>query len=221
MRRGVFVVLEGPEGAGKSTLARALAARLHDDAVEPVMVREPGGTPLAEALRSALLDPAQQWSPGIELLYMTAARADLVARVIAPALAAGQAVISDRFDLSTLAYQAAGRGLPLDQVRWVNAAATGGLAPDITLVLDLPPDAGLARKRATGSAADRMEREPATFHERVASAYLAAGGRGVHHIDATASPDRVFHLAWEHLASARPEWFRPRSAGPAGASGFE
>ncbi len=211
MPRGFFAVLEGPEGAGKTTLARGLVERMRDGGVDPVMVREPGGTPLAEALRAALLDPAHQWSPGIELLYMTAARADLVARVIRPALESGRVVLSDRYDLSTLAYQAAGRGLPLEEVRWVNAAATGGLAPDLTLVLDLDPGAGLQRKRAAGAFADRMEREPATFHHRVASAYLAATGPGVHHIDAAASPERVLAAAWEHLVAARPETFHRQS----------
>jgi dTMP kinase len=211
MSRGFFVVLEGSEGAGKTTLTRALAERMRQDGIEPVLVREPGGTPLAEALRSALLDPDHLWSPGIELLYMTAARADLVARVIRPAIEAGRTVVSDRYDLSTLAYQGAGRGLPLEQVQWVNAAATGGLAPDLTLVLDVDAPTGMERKRSAGAAADRMEREPEAFHRRVAAAYLAAVGPGVHHLDAAASPDRVLAAAWQQLVAARPDTFRPRS----------
>ena len=103
--RGLFVVLEGPEAAGKSTLARALHQRMREDGVEPILVHEPGGTPVAEALRHELLDAARDWTPAMELLYMVTARADLVTRVIQPALAAGKVVISDRFDLSTIAYQ--------------------------------------------------------------------------------------------------------------------
>src|ERR1019366_7383459 len=113
-----------------------------EDGVDPILVHEPGGTPVAEALRHELLDAAREWTPAMELLYMVTARADLVTRVIRPALAAGRVVISDRFDLSTTAYQGAGRELPAEHVRWVNAAATGGLVPDLTLVLDLDPIEG-------------------------------------------------------------------------------
>ena len=125
MPTGCFIVLEGPEGAGKSPSARALVARMREDGTEPVLVREPGGTPVAEVLRHELLDAAREWSPAMELLYLVTARADLVTRVIVPALAEGKTIISDRYDLSTMAYQGAGRGLPLNQVRWANPAATG------------------------------------------------------------------------------------------------
>ena len=126
MPRGFFVVLEGPEGAGKTTLAGALVARMREDGIEPVTVREPGGTTVAEALRQELLDPTRRWTAEIELLYMTTARADLVSKVIRPALEQGKVVLSDRYDLSTLAYQGAGRGLSMEHVRWVNRSATGG-----------------------------------------------------------------------------------------------
>ena len=211
MPRGFFVVLEGPEGAGKTTLATALVARMQEDGIEPVMVREPGGTPVAEALRRELLDPGRSWSAEMELLYMTTARADLVTRVIRPALEHGKVVLSDRYDLSTLAYQGAGRGLPMEHVRWVNQSATGGLAPDLTLVLDLAPELGRARQRLAGKGADRMEREGAAFHDRVAAAYLAATGAGVHHLEAGASPEQVLDAAWSRLTAARPETFRPRT----------
>jgi dTMP kinase len=211
MPRGFFVVLEGPEGAGKTTLAAALVARMRDDGIEPVTVREPGGTLVAEALRQELLDPARQWSPEIELLYMTTARADLVSKVIRPALEHGKVVLSDRYDLSTLAYQGAGRGLPMEHVRWVNRSATGGLVPDLTLVLDLAPELGRARQRLAGKGADRMEQEGEAFHDRVAAAYLAATGAGVHHLEAGASPDEVLRAAWAQLSRARPETFRART----------
>lgn len=208
MPRGCFVVLEGPDGAGKSTLAAALVSRMLAQGVTPLAVREPGGTPVAEALRSELLDGDRAWTEGAELLYMVTARADLVAKVIRPALGQGRVVLSDRFDLSTLAYQGAGRGLPLEQVRWANHAATGGLVPDVTLVLDIDPATGRARREAA-SRLDRLEREDQGFRERVAAAYLAAHGPGVHHLQGEASPEAVCDAAWKVLVSACPEFFRP------------
>lgn len=212
MPSGCFIVLEGPEGAGKTTLAAALVARMRRDGLEVVSIREPGGTPVAEALRGELLDRDREWTPEAELLYMVTARADLVTHVIRPALAAGKVVLSDRYDLSTMAYQGAGRGLPMDQVRWVNGAATGGLVPDLTLVLDLDPAVGRARQAAAGKGADRLERESVAFHDRVAAAYLAATGPGVHHLNAGASPLTVLESAWRLLSAARPDTFQGGAA---------
>jgi dTMP kinase len=210
MPSGFFLVLEGPEAAGKSTLARSLARRMRDDGTDPVMVREPGGTPVAEALRHELLDVAREWTPAMELLYLVTARADLVTRVIRPALVAGRTVLSDRYDLSTIAYQGAGRELPLEFVRQANDAATGGLVPDLTLVLDLDPDVARARQLRAGKGLDRLEREPADFHQRVAAAYRSANGAGVRHIAAGTSPDAVLATAWRMVFEARPMQFRPR-----------
>lgn len=210
--RGWFVVLEGPEAAGKSTLLRGLAQRMRDDAVDPLIVREPGGTPVAEALRHELLDAARAWTPARELLFLVTARADLVATVIEPALATGRTVLADRFDLSTLAYQGAGRQLPLDHVRWINAAATGGLRPDLTLVLDVAADEARARQQRAGKGLDRFEREPAEFHARVATAYRDATGVGVHHLCGDASSDDVLAEAWDIIVRARPAVFRPWQA---------
>jgi len=209
MPRGFFLVLEGPEAAGKTTLARALDARMREQGVEPILVREPGGTPVAEALRRELLDADRAWAPAMELLYLVTARADLVTRVIRPALAAGSTVISDRYDLSTIAYQGAGRELPPDKVRWVNDAATGGLVPDLTLVLDLEPGAAQHRQRLAGKGLDRMEREPEDFHRRIAAAYREASGPGVHHVAADASPEQVLREAWRLISAAHPAHFRP------------
>lgn len=209
MPRGCFVVVEGPEGAGKSTLVAGLVARLREAAIEPVSVREPGGTRVAEALRHELLDADRHWTAEQELLYMVTARADLVSRVIVPALDHGRVVVSDRYDLSTHAYQGAGRGIPAERIRWLNDAATGGLRPDVTLVLDVDPALGRRRQGLAGKGADRLEREDAAFHDRVAQHYRAAAGRGVHHLDAGASPEAVLREAWSALARERPDLFGP------------
>ncbi len=199
---GFFVVLEGPEGAGKSTLAAALAERLRRAGHDPLLVREPGGTPAAEALRQELLHADRRWTPERELLYLAAARADLVGQVIRPSLEAERIVISDRYDLSTLAYQAAGRGLPLPMVSWVNAAATGGLRPDLTLILDVPVELGAARQIAAGKTRDRLDREPEEFHRRVAARYREESGPGIVHLDATQSPAELASSAWQALLAS-------------------
>ena len=198
---GFFLVLEGPEGAGKTTLAAALAARARAAGGLVVSVREPGGTPVAEAARAIVLDPAHHVPPESELLLMLAARADLVRSVIRPALDGDRLVIADRFDLSTRAYQVAGRGLPEGLVASANRLATGGLQPDLTLVLDLPPEEGRARQLAAGKTRDRMEGEDLAFHERVAASYLAARGAGIQHLNAAIPADRLEEEAWIALSA--------------------
>jgi dTMP kinase len=197
---GLFIALEGPEGAGKTTLARALARRLAAAGRAVVEVREPGGTPVAEAARAAFLDPTKAASPLAELFLLLAARADLVAKVIQPALARGDVVLCDRYDLSTEAYQIAGRGLDPAAVRAANRLATAGLKPDLTLVLDVPAEVGRARQTTEGKPPDRLEREDDRFHHRVVRAFRAAGGPGVLHLDGTRSRDAVEETAWAAVA---------------------
>ncbi len=196
---GTFVVVEGPEGAGKSTLVRALGARLLVDGQQVLTVREPGGTPVAEAARKVALRSQHELSAAAELFLILAARADLVSRVIQPALEAGQVVLADRFDLSTRAYQVAGRGLAAQDVDAALRLATGGLVPDLTLVLDIPVDVGRERQRRARKVQDRFEREDDAFHDRVLAAYRAATGPGVVHVDATASKQTVLETAWQAL----------------------
>ncbi len=208
MRRpGFFVVIEGPEGSGKSTLVPRLAARMREGGIDPVVVRDPGTTRTAEVARQALLDPDHPVAPLTELFLYLAARAELVETVIRPALARGEVVLSDRFELSTEAYQMAGRGLPAEVVIPASRAAADGVRPDLTLVLDLPPEEGRARQRAGGKRPDRLEREGPEFHRRVAEHYLAARGEGVRHLDARLAPDRLLQAAWAEVVAGAPERF--------------
>jgi dTMP kinase len=207
MTRGFFVVLEGPEGSGKSTLTAPLAERMRQAGTEPIVVREPGGTHAAELARKALLDPDHPIGAISELFFYLAARADLVESVIRPALEGGRVVLSDRFVLSTEAYQMAGRGIPSEVVLPANRAAAGGLRPDLTLILDLPPDLGRARQVAAGKRLDRLDGESAEFHRRVADYYLAVRGDGVRHLDGSLPPDRLLQAAWQEVLAATPGTF--------------
>ena len=205
---GFFVVLEGPEGSGKSTLLGPLATRIRDCQIDPVVVREPGGTRAAEIARQAVLDPEHHIGPAAELFFYLAARADLVETIIQPALAAGRVVLSDRYALSTEAYQMVGRGLDPVLVRAANQAATHGIKPDLTLILDLPPELGQARQLAAGKRQDRLDKESADFHRRVVEYYLAVRGEGVRHLDGRLPPDQLLQAAWSEVRAAAPATFR-------------
>lgn len=195
---GLFFVVEGPEGAGKTTLAERLAQRIRAGGHDVLEVREPGGTPTAEAARGLVLDPGKDWTSVAELFLILTARAELVENVVRPALIDNSMiVISDRYDLSTEAYQIAGRNLPRSDVLAANRLATGGLRPDLTLVLDLDPEAGRARQRAQGKEPDRMELEDAAYHERVAEAFRSVEGPGIVHLDGALSADELEEAAWE------------------------
>jgi dTMP kinase len=212
MSAGLFIVLEGPDGSGKSTLIRPLVERMRQAGVEPVVVREPGGTPAAEMARRAVLDPDHQLAPMSELFFYLAARSDLVQTIIRPALAKGRVVLSDRFALTTEAYQMAGRGLPPEVVLPANRAAADRLVPDLTLILDLPPDLGRARQEASGKRLDRLERESPEFHRRVMEFYLSVQGSGVRHLDGCLPPDRLLQAAWEEVVALAPQRFRPATS---------
>ncbi|MBM7866355.1 dTMP kinase [Heliomicrobium gestii] len=175
---GLFITLEGADGAGKTTQGALLAQAFRKLGFSVVETREPGGTPVSEAARRVLLDPSLTgMAPMAEVFLYAAARAQLVTEVIQPALAAGAVVICDRFIDSTLAYQGFGRGLPMERLEAINRMATEGLTPDLTLLLDIDTEEGLQRARrrpeqAEWQGADRMEREAAAFHQRVRRGFL-------------------------------------------------
>ena len=165
-----FIVFEGLDGSGKSTQARGLLRRLRRRDYAALLTHEPGGTPLGESLRR-WVKRSPDLSPLAELALFIAARTQLVKEVVRPALESGVTVVADRYAASTIAYQGHGRELDLTLVHQLNQAATGGLAPTLTVLLDLPAEAALARKGDTG--ADAFEAEPLEFHRRVREAYLS------------------------------------------------
>jgi dTMP kinase len=178
MTRGRFITLEGIEGAGKSSLQQALAAALTERGHIVCATREPGGTPLAEEIRGlALARRAAGMPPATELLLMFAARAAHVAERIEPALARGEWVLCDRFTDATRAYQGAGRGIAADTIEALADIAHPGLVPDLTLLLDLPPAAGMARVRQRRAGGDRFEDEAVAFFDRVREGYLQLARR--------------------------------------------
>jgi dTMP kinase len=174
MIRGRFITVEGGEGTGKSTQVPLLVKALEQAGIAALATREPGGSPGAEAIRRLLLEgEGERWDAAAEALLLIAARRDHVAKLIEPALACGSWVVSDRFADSTLAYQGYGRGLPLSELAMLNRFALGGFAPDLTLILDLPVEIGLARAAGRLAAADRFERLDAAFHERLRQGFRA------------------------------------------------
>jgi dTMP kinase len=200
------------EGSGKTTQVALLADRLRSEGREVLVVREPGGTPLAEEARRLVLhEPELAPGPEAELFLYLVARADLVSRVVRPALRRGVTVLADRFDLSTRAYQIAGRGLPEGPVLAADALATGGLEPDLVIVLDLPPAAGRERQAAAGKARDRLESEDDAFHRRVAGAFRAARGPNIVHLAAEGTSGAVHAAVWEVVAGRLAPTFSPRA----------
>lgn len=198
----LFITLEGGEGAGKTTVATALAARARERGAEVVLTREPGGTALGAAIRDSLFrgdEPMEGWT---EAFLFLADRAEHVARVIRPSLARGAVVICDRFTDSTIAYQAYGRGLDLDLLQQLSRVATGGATPNLTLLLDVPVSIGLARTRL--ETFDRIGQETTDFHNRVYEGFgrlaIAEPDR-IKSIDAAQPLDAVIAEAWELVAA--------------------
>lgn len=193
---GLFVVFEGGEGAGKSTQLALLAARLRDQGRDVVVTREPGATGVGERIRSLLLgQPGSEVpSPRAEALLYAADRAHHVATVVRPALARGAVVVSDRYIDSSLAYQGAGRTLPVDEVSWLSSWATGGLKPDLVVLLDIDPHTGLSRVAVRSGATDHLEAESVSFHERVRYAFLDLAAADPKHylvLDAARPADEI------------------------------
>ncbi len=202
--RGRFITLEGGEGTGKSTQSRRLCSALDAHGFAPIMTREPGGSPGAEDIRRLLVDGEPgRWTSLGETLLLFAARADHIAHTIEPALASGRWVVCDRFTDSTYAYQGAGRGLARETIRRVEAIAVGNFKPDLTLILDLPADQGLARAASRGPAESRFEKFDNGFHEKLRQAFLDIARRHPERcvvIDASGSPDDVAARIWDTVA---------------------
>jgi dTMP kinase len=210
MSTGLFLTLEGIEGAGKSTVADLIGSSLTRQGIAVRLTREPGGTPLAERVRRIVLERGtESVSPVTETLLMFAARALHVENVIRPALARGEWVVCDRFTDATRAYQGGGRGVDLGLIDALAGAVHGDLEPDCTLLLDLPVEAGLARARSRQGAtatADRFEAENVAFFERVRAAYRALAAREpgrIRVIDATVPLPEVERTVTEILSELR------------------
>ena len=201
--RGRFITFEGVEGSGKSTRCKGLIAAMRKMGMDVVHTREPGGPPAAERIRSVLLDPELDVTPLTELMLYLASRASNVDLVVRPALLAGTHVICERYSDATLAYQVGGRGLPLDKVRESDSLATGGLTPDLTILLDLDPEAGFSRLRLQGRSRDRIEREELDFHRRVRKMYLelAVGNPRFLVLDGTMDPGALDAIILETVAA--------------------
>jgi len=200
-RRGLFITLEGGEGSGKSSQAQALKALVEGTGRRVTVTREPAGCPLGQRVRELLSEPSLELDARSELFLFVAARAQHVAEVIQPALDRGEVVICDRFGDSSVAYQGYGRGLGPDDVHMANRIATQGLVPDLTVLLDVSVETGLARKRGE-DAPDRIGQEAAEFHERVRQGYLAMAGEEPERflvVDGTLPPEEITRTVWRRL----------------------
>lgn len=194
-KRGLLITFEGPEGSGKTTHLRLLSEWLTSEGVDHVVTREPGGTPIGEKVRDLLHDCNHtDMTPEAEILLYSASRAQHVGQLILPALEEGKLVLCDRYFDSTYAYQGYGRGLSLEALQLITKFATQGLTPDLTLYLDVPPEVGLSRRKQSGEALNRLDRETLAFHRRVRIGYQAlikAEPTRWRHIDATGAIDAI------------------------------
>lgn len=211
MPRGWFITFEGGEGTGKSTQIRLLAEYLRARGRVVVVTREPGGTPVAEAARGVLLDPGLEPDGLSELFLLEAARHDLVEAVIRPALVRGEVLLCDRYADSSIVYQGMVRGVGEARTAELNRIATGGLQPDLTIVLDLDHESGVERARSRNAEGDgsesRLDDEPAAFHRRVREGFLSLAEREparIRVVSADGGPEEVF----ERILAALPEGLR-------------
>jgi len=200
----MFVTLEGIEGSGKSTLLAGMLERMRAGGLDVLATREPGGTPVGDAIRAVVLKPGLHVEPLTEALLMNASRAALVSDVVRPALAAGQIVLCDRYYDSTLAYQGYGRGLDLTMLRGMCAAATGGLDPDLTLILDISPEVSRERVESRPDANDRLDNETVAFFTRARAGFLELAMREprMHVLDATKPAGALIDEAMALLTQA-------------------
>jgi dTMP kinase len=205
--KGRLITIEGLDGAGKSTLAAALAHAIEERGVRVELLREPGGVALSERIRELVKDPALEIGAPAEALLYAAARAELVHERIGPLLEDGSWVLLDRFVDSSLAYQGAGRGLGIEQVRAINLLATGGLAPDRTLLLKISPTTGRGRQQTRGVEPDRLEREDESFFQAIAAAYeqlARAEPNRIRPIDGEQAMTRVLAQALSEIEDLLP-----------------
>ena len=203
---GLFITFEGGEGCGKSTQSRLLLKKLKQQDIPAVLTHEPGGTALGDEIRKALKRKRDSFiSPQAELFLLAASRVQLLAEIIRPALEEGKVVVCDRFTHSTLVYQGYGRGLDLTTVETVNNIATQDLKPDLTILLDISPEQGLARKR---SLKDRFELEDLSFHRQVREGYAKIAAAEPDRwlvIDASLPKGRVADIIWDRVIQLRPD----------------
>lgn len=209
---GLFISFEGPEGGGKSTQIARLGARLTAKGIDPLLTREPGGTPVGDAIRKVVLDPALDVEPLTEFLLYSASRAQHVSEVLMPALSTGKVVVSDRFTGASMAYQGFGRQLDHAFIEELSERVTTGLRPDLTVLLDLDPEQGLERISSRGDS-DRLELADVEFHRRVRQGFLqqASTRRGWMVLDATLAEEELAESIWQRVSELL--W----GAGPAGA----
>ncbi|WP_040224462.1 dTMP kinase [Bhargavaea cecembensis] len=205
-KNGLFITLEGPDGAGKTSVMSILAARLEDSGVPHVVTREPGGVRISEMIREIILDPSHtEMDARTEALLYAAARRQHLVEVIEPAIRDGKAVLCDRFIDSSIAYQGAGRGIGTEEVRAINRFAIGKRMPDLTLLLDLPAEEGLARiSRNKGREVNRLDTEELDFHRKVRSEYKVIAQEDpdrVIVIDATGTLEETAEKAWASVKS--------------------
>lgn len=199
----MFVVIEGIESSGKTTLLNSLIERFAIEGRDVLATREPGGTAMGDAVRTIFLDRTLEISALGEALLANASRAQHVAEVLRPALAAGRTILCDRFTDSTLAYQGYGRGIDLDALRKLCDYAADGLRPDLVLLLDLPVEALRKRLEERAYGEDRIEREDDQFHERVRQGFLELAKAPHHHIiDATLPAEKVADAAWNCISTS-------------------